>query len=61
MTEHEALRVAVRWIAELQTDLELSDRQTVALEQRCRRLEQAVRRAALARRHWITNGHKERV
>lgn len=61
MQEGEAVRILATWIRELRFEIELRDRQISALEGRCHRLEQAVRRDALNRRHWIVSGHRERV
>ena len=61
MTDGEAVPLLATWIRELRHELELRDRHISALEGRCQRLEQAVRRGALERRHWIVNGHRERV
>ena len=61
MNEGEAVQLLARWIRELQWELQVAQRHNSALEGRCHRLEQAVRRDALARRHWIRNGHPEKV
>ena len=61
MRHEEAVPLLATWIRELRYELELRDRHIHALEGRCHRLEQAVRRDALNRCHWLRNGHKDRV
>lgn len=61
MTEHEALRLAGLWIAELRIDLHLATQRAHQAEQRAARLEQHIRAQALTRRHWILAGHAKAV
>lgn len=53
--------ILTRWIAELQCDLADQRHTNHLLETRVHRLEQHIRRQALARRHWVTNGHQREL
>ncbi len=59
MTHQDAVPILARWNRELRYDLDVLQRQNDRLAEHNRRLEQAIRRRALERRHWTLARQQE--